>query len=79
MYPFWIEGGNRVRKRLLEQKIYIPTLWPDVPGRCSREDPEYGMADDILPLPVDQRYGREDMEYMTERLFQVLEGMKCTI
>lgn len=79
MYPFWIEGGNSVRKRLLEHKIYIPTLWPDVPGRCSREDPEYGMAEDILPLPVDQRYGRKDMEYMTERLFQVLEGMKCTI
>lgn len=78
MYPLWIADGDRVRKRLLEQKIYIPTLWPDVLEQCRDPDPEYGMAEDILPLPVDQRYGREDMEYMAERLFQVLEEIKCT-
>ena len=78
MYPLWIADGDRVRKRLLEQKIYIPTLWPDVLEQCRESDPEYGMAENILPLPVDQRYSREDMEYMAERLFQVLEGIKCT-
>lgn len=78
MYPLWIADGDRVRKRLLEQKIYIPTLWPDVLEQCRESDPEYGMAENILPLPVDQRYSREDMEYMAERLFQVLEEIKCT-
>ena len=64
MYPLMLEGGGKIRKRLQEKKIYIPTLWPDVFGWCSEEETEYQLARDILPLPIDQRYGREDMDYM---------------
>ena len=73
MYPLWIADGGRVRKRLLEQKIYIPTLWPDVLEQCREPDPEYVMAEEILPLPVDQRYDREDMEYVVTALLQCME------
>lgn len=30
MYPLYLEDGDRIRKKLLQEKIYIPTLWPDV-------------------------------------------------
>ena len=73
MYPLWIADGGRVRKRLLEQKIYIPALWPDVLEQCREPDPEYVMAEEILPLPVDQRYDREDMEYVVTALLQCME------
>lgn len=62
MYPLYIENGAFLRKRLQEQKIYIPTLWPAVFGRCSEDEKEYRMARDILPLPVDQRYGKKEMD-----------------
>ena len=31
---------------------------------CDRDSLEYHWAADILPLPCDQRYGPEEMEYM---------------
>lgn len=71
MYPLYIENGAEIRKRLQTQKIYIPTLWPDVFDICSTEQLEYNMAMNILPLPVDQRYSLVDMKYM------VNEVVKC--
>ncbi|MEE1244207.1 MAG: hypothetical protein UHM16_00835 [Acutalibacteraceae bacterium] len=64
MYPLYIENGASLRKKLQEKKIYIPTLWPDVFEICKKDDLEYDMAENILPLPVDQRYSRKDMEYI---------------
>lgn len=66
MYPLYIEGGAEIRKKLQAQKIYIPTLWPDVFDVCVEDQLEYDMAMNILPLPVDQRYDLEDMKYLVE-------------
>ena len=68
MYPLYVENGAEIRKALQKEKIYIPTLWPAVFDLCSENDPEYDMAKNILPLPVDQRYTAGDMEYLIERI-----------
>lgn len=70
MYPFFTENGMVLRKKLQAEKIYIPTLWPSVFDYSSRGSTEYGMAENILPLPIDQRYTIEDMKHM-------LEVIKC--
>lgn len=67
-YPFLVEGGPAIRKALAARKIFIPTLWPNV-----LEDSEAGTvarryARDILPLPVDQRYGETEMTALVEAL-----------
>ncbi len=67
-YPLYLKNGGELRKILQREKIYIPTLWPDVFDRCKEGDLEYGMAKNILPLPIDQRYGEEDMEYLIEKI-----------
>src|SRR5665648_130993 len=61
-YPFYIKNGIDIRKKLAEQKIYIPTLWPNVLGENKATSIEYDYAANILPLPCDQRYELEDME-----------------
>ncbi len=66
MYPYYCEDGARVRKALQAKKIYISMLWPTIPEEASGEEKD--LAVNILPLPVDQRYTREDMEYMLEEL-----------
>ena len=71
MYPLLLENGVEVRKKLLQKKIYIPTLWPDVLEWCGEDETEYQMAKNILPLPIDQRYGVEDMEYLQEMIKNV--------
>ncbi len=66
MYPLLVEEGAKLRKKLQAQKIYVPTLWPDVFDLCQPDELEYSLAENILPLPVDQRYGGEDMRYIEE-------------
>lgn len=68
MYPLYLENGFTIRKKLQRMKIFIPTLWPAVFKRCQENELEYDMAKNILPIPVDQRYVIEDMEYIVEHL-----------
>lgn len=68
MYPFYTEDGPEIRRELQKKKIYIPTLWPNVLSECGEGELEYRYAENILPLPVDQRYTSEDMAYMVEEL-----------
>lgn len=62
MYPLLIDNGAVVRKKMQNEKVYIPTLWPSVFNICAEADTEYKMAENILPLPLDQRYCVQDMD-----------------
>ena len=68
MYPLMLENGDLIRKELQKKKIYIPTLWPNVFEFCNESEPEYQMARNILPLPIDQRYKRDDMVFVIEEI-----------
>lgn len=70
MYPLYIENGAELRKKLQAEKIYIPTLWPSVFHMCGEDELEYDMAMNILPLPVDQRYSLQDMDYICKKINQ---------
>lgn len=65
-YPFYCKNGQQVRKLLATQKIYIPMLWPNVPTIGNAL--EYDYAQNILPLPCDQRYTQEDMQRLITTL-----------
>lgn len=62
MYPLYLGNGGEIRKKLQQMKIFVPMLWGDVFDMCSKGSLEYDCAENILPLPTDQRYNREDME-----------------
>lgn len=68
MYPLLMQDGRRIRKKLIERRVYIPTLWPEVFDICGKDQLEYRYAADILPLPVDQRYDEKDMQYVIDVL-----------
>lgn len=70
-YPLLVENGAEVRKRLIEKKIYVPTLWPNVVDEMSEYDIEHRFAKNILPLPVDQRYNSDDISFALEVLQNV--------
>ena len=72
MYPLYIKTGKKVRELLRDKKIYIPVLWPDVFKICSKNTLEYDMAENILPLPVDQRYDINDMIYLVGEIKNIL-------
>ena len=70
-YPFYIENGTEIRKKLVNSKIYVPTLWPNVLNNTLKDSIEYKYAANILPLPCDQRYNLNDMEYIVEEIKKI--------
>lgn len=67
-YPYYVENGIEIRKRLAKNIIYIPTLWPNVLKENREGSIEYDYTANILPLPCDQRYGIEDMIRLIEEV-----------
>lgn len=67
-YPLYLDNIEGIREYLAKNKIYIPTLWPNVLKENSVESIEYKYAKNILPIPCDQRYNLKDMEYIIERI-----------
>ena len=65
MYPLLVENGSLIRQELQKSKIFIPKLWPDFSkDKIVSDQKERLLADNILPLPCDQRYNVDDMIYM---------------
>lgn len=71
-YPLYIDNGNALRKKLIAHKIYVPILWPNVITDELKGTLEYNIALNILPLPCDQRYDEEDMEYVIGEIYKCL-------
>lgn len=65
-YPLLITRGSELRKKLIKNKIYVPVLWPNVIDSMAAEDIEFQLTSDLLPLPCDQRYDTEDMQYIAK-------------
>lgn len=68
MYPFMTKNAEYIRKKLIEKKIFIPVLWPNVLDEMSENSVEYKFANNILPLPCDQRYGIDVMKYIVKEV-----------
>jgi len=62
MYPLYIDNSQKIKQMLINKKIYIPTLWPNVLEELDDNYLEYKFAMNILPLPCDQRYDIGDMK-----------------
>lgn len=65
-YPLLIDNGMKMKKRLSEKRIYLPTLWPNIIEECAEGTIEKEYASNILPIPIDQRYSLKDMKAMCE-------------
>ncbi|MBQ2597461.1 MAG: hypothetical protein II581_06115, partial [Oscillospiraceae bacterium] len=63
-YPLMLPEGQKIRKKLIERKIFVPMLWPNVPEQQPADSEACRLAVQILPLPCDQRYGAEEMAFI---------------
>lgn len=63
VYPFWSRNTS-LREHLIGNNIFVATYWPNVMEWCTPEMIEYSLAKTMLPLPIDQRYGKEEMDYI---------------
>lgn len=72
MYPFLQQNGRRIKKELIQNKIFVPTLWPNVLHECNNNLLEYYFADNMVCLPIDQRYDERDMQFILKVLEELL-------
>lgn len=79
MYPLLLEQGHALKKELIRRQIYVPTLWPNVLDECRPEDFEYKLADNLVPLPIDQRYDASHMNYMLRTIRDILKDIRIVL
>lgn len=60
VYPFYSED-TALRRHLIANKIFVATYWQNVRETTTPQDVEYLLADNLIPLPIDQRYTGDDM------------------
>jgi hypothetical protein len=69
MYPYLCDNKN-LREHLHENNIFTPTYWPHISEMGNGLSGfESHLAEHMIPLPIDQRYGRHDMD----RIVSVIE------
>lgn len=64
VYPYWTDNGDVVKKKLIEQHVFVATYWPSVFEWTEQKELEYELANHVVCLPVDQRYGIVDMKFV---------------
>ena len=71
VYPF-LTSNESLRNRLIANRVFIPRYWePTAETRGMLSPWEESFSERLLPLPIDQRYGSEDMF----RIIDIIE--KC--
>ena len=49
-------------------RFFVPTNWRNILEEFDRDTMEYDWAANVLPLPCDQRYGAEEMQYIADSI-----------
>lgn len=69
VYPF-LSRDYTLKEWLIANKIYVASYWPNVLKWDIPSSFEYRLAQDLVCLPVDQRYGESEMERIVELIKQ---------
>ena len=67
VYPFLTDDPS-LRQHLIDNKIYVAQYWPNVLQWCSPADTAYILTQSLLPLPIDQRYGEQEMNRIIQTI-----------
>lgn len=70
-FPIYVKERAEFQRRLAQSEIYAPVLWPVHTKELLINETIKQMYDEILMLPIDQRYGREDMKRMIEVILTI--------
>ena len=67
VYPFLFKS-NDLKKKLIENKIFVATYWSMVKEKAPKDSFEQYLYKYLLPLPIDQRYSSQEMEKVIQIL-----------
>ncbi len=72
LYPLLLKRD--IHRELVSRSIYVPYLWAHLLGPKWNETQEQIFTRNLIPLPIDQRYTPEDMEWLASTVMEVLRG-----
>lgn len=61
IFPYISTNGQQLRKHLITNKVFVAKYWHNVDDWTEEYSVERWMANNVIPLPIDQRYEEEDM------------------
>lgn len=61
IYPLLIKNGNSLRAYLRKFDVFTARYWPNSVIQLLKNSVEYNLTENLVALPVDQRYVNEDM------------------
>ena len=65
VYPYLVEDST-LRQRLISNNVLVATYWPNVMQWVKEGVLESRLAEKLLPLPIDQRYGEREMKVICD-------------
>ncbi len=66
VFPFMMDTERNLRKELIENKVFVASYWSNVKEWCNQKEWEYTLVENAVFIPIDQRYGKEDMQRIIE-------------
>lgn len=60
VYPFKAKTNRKLRKELIDNKVFVAKYWPNVEAQNDFET-EFDLAMNVIPIPCDQRYDKNEM------------------
>lgn len=69
IYPFY-STNPELRKTLIDHQIYVAKYWPNVFDRVAKESNEYKYYENLMPLPIDQRYDEKELNFIIKRILE---------
>ena len=73
VYPFLKKGNKKLKEYLLKDKIYFATYWENVDKWIKdKQIFEIHLYENLIPLPIDQRYNIDDMQFVIEKICEYL-------
>lgn len=64
VYPYLVKNGKELKQKLIKNNIYVATYW----NAINLNEVEQNFQDNLVPLPIDYRYGVVEMDRMLEVL-----------
>lgn len=71
-YPFLFPDAS-LRENLTAHRIYIPQFWRETAENADASPWEIYLAEHLCALPVDQRYGKEDMCEIGKMIMELID------
>jgi hypothetical protein len=71
VYPY-LTKNLALRQNLIKRSIFVATYWPDSTERIPAGSREAYLVSNLIPLPIDQRYGKAELDVMIAIIMDIL-------